>query len=124
MITWNIGSAGFKMSLSPALPKYINKNLRDIIEKLLAEEGLLLNNITNWAIHPGGPKILKNCQSALSLSEEQVATSWQIYKDFGNMSSSTVGFILEKMLTENKHGYCVAIAFAPGVRLEMAILHC
>ena len=123
MITWNLGSAGFKMSLSPALPKYISKNLKSVVEIILTKEGIALSDITNWAIHPGGPKILETCQSALSLSDEQVATSWQIYRDFGNMSSSTVGFILEKMRAEKRHGYCVAIAFAPGVRVEVAILH-
>ncbi len=123
MITWNLGSAGFNMGLSPALPKYIDINLKSIVEIILASEGLALSDITNWAVHPGGPKILDACRSALSLSDEQVATSWQIYKGFGNMSSSTVGFILEKMRVEKKHGYCVALAFAPGVRLEVAILH-
>ena len=123
MITWSLGSAGFKMGLSPALPKYIGKNLKSVVETILAKEGIALSDITNWAVHPGGPKILETCQRALSLSDEQVATSWQIYRDFGNMSSSTVGFILEKMRAEKRHGYCVAIAFAPGVRVEVAILH-
>ena len=123
MVTWELGSAGFKMGLSPALPKYIEKNLKDIVEMILAQENLEVSSIDNWAIHPGGPKILDACQRALTLSDEQVATSWDIYRDFGNMSSSTVGFILERMRSENKRGYCVAIAFAPGVRLEMAILH-
>ena len=123
MITWNLGSAGFNMGLSPALPKYIDINLKSIVEIILANEGLALSDITNWALHPGGPRILDACRNALSLSDEQVAISWQIYRDFGNMSSSTVGFILEKMRVEKKHGYCVAIAFAPGVRLEVAILH-
>ena len=122
MITWNLGSAGFKIGLSPALPKYIGENLKAIVELILAKEGLRLSDIANWAVHPGGPKILGACQSALFLSGEQMATSRQIYRDFGNMSSSTVGFILERMQAEKKHGYCVAIAFAPGVRLELAIL--
>jgi predicted naringenin-chalcone synthase len=123
MITWDLGSAGFNMGLSPALPKYIEKELKATVETILAEEGLEISDIGNWAVHPGGPKILEACQAALSISDEQVGISWKIYRDFGNMSSATVGFILERMLKEERQGYCVAIAFAPGVRMEIAILH-
>ena len=123
MITWDVGGMGFAMGLSPTLPKHIEKGLKSIIENILQQHELRLDDIGQWAIHPGGPKIIDACQNALSLSEKQTMFSRRVFRDYGNMSSPTVGFILKQMQVSNVSGYCVAIAFAPGVRVEVAILH-
>ena len=122
LLTWHLGGTGFSMTLSPTLPTYLQKCLLPVIQSILADAGLRLSDIEHWAVHPGGPRILDACQSALFLSDEQMAASRSVYRNYGNMSSATVGFILDRMQIDDVKGYCVAIAFAPGVRMEMAIL--
>lgn len=123
MLSWHVGGKGFLMTLSSSLPTYIQNNSLPVIQSVLADIGLELTDIEHWAIHPGGPRILDACQSALSISDEQMVFSRSVYRSYGNMSSTTVGFILERMQIADVRGYCVAIAFAPGLRMELAILH-
>ena len=57
-MTWRIRDHGFEMALAPELPAIIRANVRSWCERLLDRAGLGLSDVRNWAVHPGGPKIL------------------------------------------------------------------
>src|SRR6185312_2815025 len=62
---WDIGAFGFKIVLSPDVPKVVLKNLRGNADAFLAEHGLALNDISSWIFHSGGPKVLEAVEKSL-----------------------------------------------------------
>ena len=122
LMCWRIGDHGFEMTLSPTVPELIEKHLREWVSDWLATEGFTLSDIAAWAIHPGGPRILAACGAACGLDEQALQPSTQVLADFGNMSSPTVLFILERLQQQFAGQPCVVLAFGPGLTIEAALL--
>jgi predicted naringenin-chalcone synthase len=118
---WRIGDHGFQMSLSPQVPEVVERELRPHLARWLAERGLEVNEIGAWAIHPGGPRILLACSQSLGLPREALDASREVLATYGNMSSPTILFILDRLRRERPAGPCVALAFGPGLTIEAAI---
>ena len=119
---WRIRDHGFQMTLSARVPDLIKQHLRPWLSEWLGARGLPLDDIRSWAFHPGGPRILTAAGEALGLRREQWAVSESVLADFGNMSSPTILFILDRMRQEAVTGPCVALAFGPGLTIEAALL--
>jgi predicted naringenin-chalcone synthase len=117
-MTWRLGDHGFLMSLSARVPDLICSHLRGWMEGWLHENGLRLEEVASWAVHPGGPRILKAAGKALGLDRDAVAVSRDILSRCGNMSSPTILFILERLRRENARRPCVALGFGPGLVAE------
>jgi len=117
-ITWTIGDFGFDMVLSGKVPATLSQALRAGSDRVMG--GQSVDSIDLWAIHPGGRTILDAVQGAFDLSETTLATSRAVLRDFGNMSSPTVMFVLESMLRENVSAGArgCAMAFGPGLTAE------
>jgi predicted naringenin-chalcone synthase len=122
LMSWRIGDHGFEMNLSPQVPKVIESTLGPWLSEKLASRGLTLGDIRAWSIHPGGPKILQACQTALGLSNADLAPSRQVLAECGNMSSPTVLFILDALRRQSAAGPCVMLGFGPGLTVEAALL--
>ena len=122
MMAWKIGDHGFEMELSAALPGLISNQLRPWLETWLAEQGLRMEEIKSWAIHPGGPRVLSAVQESLNLSDAALRPSREILSEFGNMSSPTILFILDRLQKENAFLPCVALGFGPGLAAEAALI--
>lgn len=120
VMTWTIGDHGFEMTLSPRVPDLIHQFLRPWIEPWLRSNGLMLEEIQHWAIHPGGPRIVSAAGEALSLPATALEPSRSVLRDYGNMSSPTILFLLERLRKETCTGPCVAIGFGPGLTIEAA----
>jgi len=120
-MTWNIGDHGFEMTLSARIPEMIARNLGAWLEPWLARHDLSIGKIGSWAIHPGGPRILLAVEEALGLRRSQTADSWEVLARYGNMSSPTVLFILERLRRRNAPRPCVALGFGPGLTVEAAL---
>jgi predicted naringenin-chalcone synthase len=120
-MTWVMGDHGFMMTLSRRVPALIAQHLRAWLEGWLAAEGLALADIASWAVHPGGPRILRAVEESLSLPRESTADSWEVLAEYGNMSSPTVLFILERLRSRQAPRPCVALGFGPGLVAEAAL---
>jgi predicted naringenin-chalcone synthase len=120
-MTWTITDHGFVMTLSNRVPKLIATNLRAPVERWLAKHELDLSKVASWAIHPGGPKIVTAAAEALELSNEQTAVSRQVLEEYGNMSSPTLLFIVERLRRSQAPRPCVALGFGPGLVMEAAL---
>jgi len=118
---WSIGDHGFQMIMTKQTPRVIEQYLRDWVVGWLRPHGLSLGDIANWAVHPGGPKILDAVQSALELPDAALEDSWRILADYGNMSSPTVFFIMNKKAEQRLSGPMVALGFGPGLVVEAAL---
>lgn len=121
-MTWQIGNHGFEMTLSAKVPELIRTHLGRWTDEWLASFGLTLQDVSGWAIHPGGPRILTACGEALRLDRTQWATSEGVLAEFGNMSSPTVLFVLERLLVKGITGPIVMLAFGPGLTIEATLL--
>jgi predicted naringenin-chalcone synthase len=122
LMSWRIGDHGFEMRLSPQVPGVIQQMLRPWLCQQLERHALQLDDIRGWAIHPGGPRILTACADALELNDGQIEPSQQVLADYGNMSSPTVLFILERLRAAGDCLPCVVLAFGPGLTIEAALI--
>src|SRR5205823_8395215 len=114
---------GFEMTLSQQLPQVIREHLSPWLSAWLRIHGLSIADISAWAIHPGGPKILTAAGESLGLAPADLAVSTRVLAEHGNMSSATVLFVLQEILKgEPSPGLCVAIGFGPGLMAEGMLL--
>lgn len=125
---WLIGDFGFEMKLSSKVSKHVKNHIKDICEKLMRKLDLTLNDLTEYAIHPGGRRILEAAEEALNISSEYNQYSYETLRDFGNMSSATILFVLHKIMlkSDNLSGKRIlGAAFGPGLTVETMLLkHC
>lgn len=121
-MTWRIGDHGFHMTLSARVPDLIRRHVRDWLVGWLGQHGLGIGDVGSWAVHPGGPRILSAFHDAVGLDEGALAVSREVLADFGNMSSATVVFILERLRRRGLPRPCVALGFGPGLVVEAALL--
>jgi len=119
---WTVGDHGFEMTLSKRIPDLIGKHLREWLSGWLANSGHSIESIGSWAIHPGGPKIVLSVQSSLGLTAADLAPALGVLSDFGNMSSPTVLFILDRMRQSAAPRPCVMLGFGPGLTAEAALV--
>ena len=123
---WYIGDFGFEMKLSTKVPDVIREGILELTQRLLSKIQLELSDIDFYAIHPGGKRILEVIEEQLSITKEQNAAAREILKDYGNMSSPTVLFVMksifEKVEKVDDQKQLLSFAFGPGLTLESAVL--
>ena len=121
-MTWRIGNHGFEMGLTLEVPRRIRALLREWLEPWLAFRDLRIDDVAQWAIHPGGPEIVQAAIDALGIGPEAGDVSRTVLAEHGNMSSPTVLFILQRMRSRKTPGPIVALGFGPGLVFEAALL--
>ena len=121
-MTWRVGDHGFRMTLSAQVPNLVEAHLRGWLVEWLRDHELELEDVGSWAVHPGGPRILSAVQRALELTRDHTAISREVLAEYGNMSSSTILFILDRLRTAAAPRPCVALAFGPGLVVEAVLL--
>ena len=120
-MTWTIGNHGFTMTLSSTVPDLLFAHLKPWLSNWLERQGLTIGDIKSWATHPGGPRILTFVEAALGLPAAVHGTSLQVLTDYGNMSSPTVIFVLQRLQECNAPRPCVALGFGPGLTAEVML---
>ena len=122
LMGWTIEDHGFSMVLSSQVPSRIAAHLRPWLDHWLAGQGLALPEVETWAVHPGGPRILRAVLESAGLQPAQIDLSTEVLSQFGNMSSATILFILERLRSRAGSGPCLALGFGPGLTVEAALL--
>jgi alpha-pyrone synthase len=137
-IVLGVQDNGITCRLSRQLPDYIEAGVGPVIERFLQSHELTKESIDLWAVHPGGTRIIEKVQRSVGLSDSQVADSWEILREYGNMLSASVLFVIERMLLrceqdsslDNLNNDCqtsaettreltgLAFSFSPGVGIE------
>jgi len=121
VMTWKIGEHGFIMNLGPEVPVHIGGNIKSITEQLVAGHTTL--DQTSWLIHPGGKAIISAIEKACEINPEKTKASWDILANYGNMSSPTFLFVLERALTQQDQEWAIGLAFGPGLSVDGVLLH-
>jgi predicted naringenin-chalcone synthase len=122
LITWKIRGVGFDMLLSGKVPGEIGKALAVSGSEVLGE--LTPEEITLWGVHPGGKSVLDAVQRGLALHEHALDASREVLQCFGNMSSATVMFVLQRLMEKAQPGELgCAMSFGPGLTAETMLFH-
>lgn len=122
---WDIGDLGFKIVLSPDVPKVVNEHLRGNVEGFLARNNLGLNDISSYIFHSGGPKVLEAMETSLNLPPNALEPSWRSLREVGNLSAASVLAVMEDYLL-NSPGvpgtYSILAAMGPAFCSELVLL--
>ncbi|HEX7157635.1 MAG TPA: 3-oxoacyl-[acyl-carrier-protein] synthase III C-terminal domain-containing protein [Edaphobacter sp.] len=122
---WDIVDTGFKIVLSPDVPKVVEQNLLGNVEGFLADNNLTRADISTYIFHSGGPKVLEAMEKSLSLPPDALAPSWKSLREVGNLSAASVLAVLEDYL--NVHpgepgSYSILAAMGPAFCSELVLL--
>lgn len=122
-MAWNIGDFGFEMKLSAYIPNLVQTGIKSLVHSLT--DSLEEATIQHHAIHPGGKKILTVIEEELGIEKSANQHAHQVLRQYGNMSSPTVLFVLKALMDsltdENKGENVLSLAFGPGLTLESVL---
>ena len=117
-MAWQLSETGFIMNLTSYVPDLIRENIKPMLKSI----HLNPEDIRHWAVHPGGKRIVDDFALALELDKCKLSSAYNVLKNYGNMSSPTVLFVLkevlEKVKPEHKGSKAFAAAFGPGLSIE------
>ena len=129
-MAWHIGNSGFEMILSSYIPGLIKSGITKLTSDLLENLALDSNEIDFYAIHPGGKKILEVIEAELNMDKSKNRFAHQVLREYGNMSSPTVLFVLKEIMKQVRSSdhrkNILSFAFGPGLTMESMLLkvHC
>jgi len=122
---WNVLDQGLQVVFAKRIPEIIEKCALDDLGEFTQENSIDLQEIDHLLFHPGGTKVIEAYQKALGLQDGQLNLSRDVLRLYGNMSSVTVLFVLEKHIHQfgfGKGGYGLLTALGPGFSSESLLL--
>ncbi|HZE21443.1 MAG TPA: 3-oxoacyl-[acyl-carrier-protein] synthase III C-terminal domain-containing protein [Desulfobaccales bacterium] len=110
--------------LSPALPKFASRAVAEAVHRLLTTQGLAVGDISHWALHGGGHKVINAVGEELGLPESKLRPTREILARYGNMSSPSVLFPLSEILNNGigPQEWCVVASFGAGLSAHALLL--
>ncbi len=124
-MAFHVTDHGFKMQLSAYVPNVLAANVSDFVNRLLGPHHLKASDIRFWGVHPGSGKILDYTQECLALEKSALDFSRKVLRNYGNMSSPTILFVLDEIVRQGNPApgdYGVLMGFGPGLTLESALV--
>ncbi|SDZ28452.1 type III polyketide synthase [Thermoactinomyces sp. DSM 45892] len=121
---WDLEDDGLKVVFSKEIPTLVKKEVGPVLQSFLQNQGLTHKDIQRWMAHPGGKKVLQAYEEITGLPAESFASASEILRDFGNMSSVTVLFVLQHEL-QNQHlaqEKGILMAMGPGFSAEFLLV--
>ncbi|MHB8059206.1 MAG: type III polyketide synthase [Desulfuromonadaceae bacterium] len=110
--------------LSTKLPELVKKAAAEVVDDLLSSQGLKTGDITHWAFHTGGEKIINAVRDGVGVPEEQLRATRKVLSEYGNMSSPTVWFVLEEIMRNgiSAGDTCIMVAYGAGLSAHACLL--
>jgi alkylresorcinol/alkylpyrone synthase len=122
---WNIVSEGMQVVFSRRIPAIVRKYMAENLQEILEKNYLTLHDVDHIIAHPGGAKVIEAYEEALNLTNGKMDISRAILRDYGNMSSVTVLFVLDEFLRNgktNKNDLGIITALGPGFSSETLLI--
>lgn len=121
----HVTDKGFQIELSTKVPKILRQLIGQVVAEFLQQVKLTQDQIRFWGIHPGGAKIIEYVGQTLNLSPADLEPARRVLRQYGNMSSATIFFVLEEIC---HHGqpqpgdYGILMTFGPGLTVELCLI--
>lgn len=125
LMGFDLCDSGLHIVLSPEIPKVVSAQVLHLVNTFLAWRGLTVADLTHFLLHPGGRRVLDGLIQCLALPEERATVSRGILRDYGNLSSASVLFILDQFLSmeaTQAGDLGLLLAFGPGFSAESVLL--
>jgi alkylresorcinol/alkylpyrone synthase len=122
---FDLRETGFHIILAREVPDLIRSRIRQLVGDFLEQHGRRKEEIEAWVLHPGGQKLLAYVEQELELAPEQTQPSWDVLREYGNLSSASVLFVLERWLSQHAvraGAPGLLMGFGPGFSAEMVLL--
>ena len=119
---WEVEGDGLGVRFARDIPTRVRTGLRSVTDTFLASHDLALGDLDGLICHPGGSKVVEALESAFDLEPGTLVMERSVLRDFGNMSSSTVLFVLARKLAEGARGRHLMSALGPGFTAGFALL--
>lgn len=120
---WEVLDEGFKVVFSRDIPQIVNENVKDDILSFLKKHDLHIEDIKNYVTHPGGVKVINAYTDALKLNPDLLNNTRDVLRDYGNMSSATVLYVLDRFIDKGfEDGYGLMMSLGPGFSSELLLL--
>lgn len=119
---WDVADDGLKVVFSRDIPTLVRTDFRDVVDDFLAREGAALGDVKGFVSHPGGAKVLDALEEVFALPERALKHPRDVLREFGNMSSVTVLFILDRVLGEGLEGPHLMTSLGPGFTAALGII--
>lgn len=124
-MAFHLTDHGMKMVLSAYVPEILEAHIEEFVDDLLARNHLRRSDVTFWGLHPGGLKIMQHIERRLELEAGDLRFSRAVLKQYGNMSSATILFVLDEIIKQGRPqpgDHAVLLAFGPGLTMESCLL--
>jgi len=120
---WDLVDTGFKVRFSRDIPSLVRSHLPEILRSACKQWGIDQTQMYHYVVHPGGAKVLGAYIESLGLSEDKLIHAYDVLAHYGNMSSVSILFVLEKFMaqTQKTGDYGVMIALGPGFSAEQVL---
>ena len=125
LMGFDVTDGGLKIVLSPRVPRFIRQNLPGVLAPFLEEHGVRRSDLSHFLLHPGGRKVLEGLQHELRLTPEDTRFSWHVLREYGNLSSATVLYMLhhfEREASPRAGDLGLLAAVGPGFCTELLLL--
>jgi alkylresorcinol/alkylpyrone synthase len=122
---WDIVDTGMQVVFSSRIPGIVQTLMRENVAEFLAPFGLGIDDIDHWVLHPGGAKVVSAYETALGIDPERLGHTRAVLRNYGNMSSATVFFVLDAFLKAGHPApgeYGVLAVLGPGFSCELALI--
>jgi predicted naringenin-chalcone synthase len=124
LMGFDLTDTGLKMVLSPDVPETIGAHFGPMLEPFLAAQGYQLKDLSHLVFHPGGRKIIQTVEDAFAGGKANLGKTSQVLREYGNMSSATVLYVLEDFMAdpELKPGLGLVLSFGPGFTAQRILV--
>lgn len=122
---WDRTQNRFSFFLDPQIPYVVGAHAELVVDRLLADTGLLRSDIAHWLVHAGGKKVVDAVTVNLGLNRHQVRHTTGVLRDYGNVSSGSFLFSYQRLQQEHVTApgdYGVLMTMGPGSTIETALI--
>lgn len=120
---WDLVPTGLRVRFSRHIPVIIDRHLADLRSDACNHWGIDLGALRHYVAHPGGAKVLASYIESLGLSADDLKHAFEVLGCYGNMSSASVLFVLERFLASQPRTdeYGMMLALGPGFSAEQLL---
>lgn len=124
MMGFRLRNSGLQMVLDKSVPETITQHFPEIIHPFLERNNITIENVDHLIFHPGGKKIVQTVEDLFGFLGKDVEDTKEVLRKYGNMSSATVLYVLERFMDRNPSNGEIGLilSFGPGFSAQRILI--